>query len=55
MLESLFNKVDSKSYDVKVGAGPRDPEPRDPGTRDPPQRLKVGLQDSLQSLKVGPS
>ena len=40
---------------VKVGPGPQDRGPRDPGTRDTPQNSKVGPQDFLQSLKVGPS
>ena len=40
-------------YGVKVGPGPQDPGPQHPGTRDSPLNLKVGRQDTLQSLKVG--
>ena len=40
-------------HGVKVGPGPQDPGPQHPGTRDSPLNLKVGRQDTLQSLKVG--
>ena len=49
-------------HGVNVGPGHRDLEPQDPGhaskfksgTRDTPQSLKVGPQDPLWGLKVGP-
>ena len=67
---AAFSTLIKSRHGAKVGPGPWDPQPRSPpqslkvgpGTskvekwdpRTPLRSLKVGLQDPLQSLKVGP-